>query len=142
MADKNGLDRDSDELAQQFDRSAQMTASFSAELGRMQQSMLLTSREADSFANGVGGGLKRAFDGMIFDGMKLNDALKGIARGMADTAYSIAMKPIKDAVSNVIAQSIGGGEPVPFAKGGAAVLDAAAVAAVTKAMDEKLKGAI
>ena len=83
MADKNGLDRDSDELAQQFDRSAQMTASFSAELGRMQQSMLLTSREADSFANGVGGGLKRAFDGMIFDGMKLNDALKGIARGMA-----------------------------------------------------------
>ena len=119
MADKNGLDRDSDELAQQFDRSAQMTASFSAELGRMQQSMLLTSREADSFANGVGGGLKRAFDGMIFDGMKLNDALKGIARGMADTAYSIAMKPIKDAVSNVIAQSIGGGEPVPFAKGGA-----------------------
>ena len=32
MADKNGLDRDGDELERQFDRSAQMTASFSAAL--------------------------------------------------------------------------------------------------------------
>ncbi|MBA4491397.1 phage tail tape measure protein [Paracoccus sp. S1E-3] len=119
MADKSGFDREGDELERQFDRSAQITASFSAELGRMQQSMLQTSREADAFANGVGGGLKRAFDGMIFDGMKLNDALKGIARGMADTAYAIAMKPIKDAVTNAIAQSIGGGDAAAFAKGSA-----------------------
>ncbi|MFD1795822.1 phage tail tape measure protein [Paracoccus aurantiacus] len=119
MTDKNGLDRESDELDRQYERSTQMTATLSAELGRMQQSMLLTSREADSFANGMGSGLKRAFDGLIFDGMKLSDALKGVARSMADTAYSIAMKPIKDAVSSALAQSIGGGEPTPFAKGGA-----------------------
>lgn len=122
MADRNGFDRDSDMLEQEYDKSSQMTAVLSAELGRMQQSMLLTSREADSFANGMTSGLKRAFDGLIFDGMKLSDALTGIARCMSDTAYSIAMKPIKDAVSAALSQSLGGGaggEPLPFAKGGA-----------------------
>lgn len=121
MADKNALDQSGDELGQQLDRSADVAASFSAELARMQQSMWLVSREADSFASGIGGGLKRAFDGLIFDGMKLSDALKGIARTMADTAYSIAMKPIKDAVAGALAGAVNNAASgiMPFSQGAA-----------------------
>lgn len=121
MADKNGLDQSGEDLGQQLDRSADVAANFSAELGRMQQSMWLTSREADTFASGIGGGLKRAFDGLIFDGMKLSDALKGIARSMADTAYNIAMKPIKDAVAGALAGGVNSAVSgiLPFANGAA-----------------------
>ncbi|WP_434802947.1 phage tail tape measure protein [Paracoccus albus] len=121
MADRNGLDDAGEALAQQMDRSGDIAAGFSAELGRLQQSMWLTSREVDSFASGISGGLKRAFDGMIFDGLKLSDALKGIARSMADTAYGIAMKPVRDAVSGAIAGSINDvmSGVMPFADGAA-----------------------
>ena len=121
MADRNGLDPYGDGLEQQLDKSADMAASFTAELGRMQQSIWLTGREVDSFASGIGGGLKRAFDGLIFDGMKLSDALKGIARSMADTAYNIAMKPIRDAVAGALAGGVDAAMSnlMPFADGAA-----------------------
>ncbi|HMQ42008.1 MAG TPA: phage tail tape measure protein [Paracoccus sp. (in: a-proteobacteria)] len=121
MADRNGLDPYGDGLEQQLDKSADMAASFTAELGRMQQSIWLTGREVDSFASGIGGGLKRAFDGLIFDGMKLSDALKGIARSMADTAYNIAMKPIRDAVAGALAGGVDAAVSnlMPFADGAA-----------------------
>ncbi len=121
MSDRNGLDPSGDDLSQQMDRSADLAATLSAELGRMQQSMLLTASEADRFASGIGGGLKRAFDGLIFDGMKLSDALKGIARSMADTAYNIAMKPIEDAVAGALAGSVNNAISgiMPFADGAA-----------------------
>jgi phage-related minor tail protein len=121
MADKNGLDQSGEDLGQQLDKSSDVAANFSAELGRMQQSMWLTAREADTFASGIGGGLKRAFDGLIFDGMKLSDALKGIARSMADTAYNIAMKPIKDAVAGALAGGVNNAVSgiLPFANGAA-----------------------
>ena len=121
MADKNGLDQSGEDLGQQLDKSSDVAANFSAELGRMQQSMWLTAREADTFASGIGGGLKRAFDGLIFDGMKLSDALKGIARSMADTAFAVAMKPLEQALSGAIAQGVNGliGGVLPFADGGA-----------------------
>lgn len=121
MADKNGLDSAEEGLGQQMDRSSDVTANFSAELARMQQSLWLTGREVDTFASGIGGGLKRAFDGLIFDGMKLSDALKGIARSMADTAYNIAMKPIKDAVAGALAGGVNNvvSGIMPFANGAA-----------------------
>ena len=121
MADRKGLDPYGDGLEQQLDKSADMAASFTAELGRMQQSIWLTGREVDSFASGIGGGLKRAFDGLIFDGMKLSDALKGIARSMADTAYNIAMKPIRDAVAGALAGGVDAAVSnlMPFADGAA-----------------------
>ena len=90
MADLDGLDR----LEAGFASSGRMAAEFEAELARLRQSMLYTGREVTSLSSGIEGGLRRAFDGLAFDGMKLSDALKGIARSMVDTAFSIAMKPV------------------------------------------------
>ena len=125
MANKDGFDRLEDDgqvmLGKSFDDSARMTAAFDAELARLRESMLYTNREVTSLSSGIGSGLRRAFEGLVFDGMKLSDALKGIARSMADTAFSVAMKPLEQALSGAIAQGVNGliGGVMPFADGGA-----------------------
>lgn len=90
---------------------------FGAEMERLRQAMLLTGREVASLTSGLEGGLRRAFEGVVFDGMKLGDALKGVARAMADTMFSIAMKPVQQAVAGALAQGVGG--MLPFADGAA-----------------------
>jgi phage-related minor tail protein len=122
------------ELDQTLGEAASVTATFDAELRRVRDGMLYTEREAASLGNSVGNGLRRAFDGLAFEGDKLSDALKSVAQSMADAAYNTAMKPVQQAlgdsltagvtnlVSGLFGFSHGGafsqGRVVPFAKGG------------------------
>lgn len=101
--------------------SVGMVAAFDGELARMRETMVFTGREVNTLSSGIGGGLRRAFDGLVFDGVKLSDALKGVARTMADTVYGIAMKPVQNALGGAIAQGLNGllGNIMPFEKGGA-----------------------
>ena len=103
------------------EQAGQLVRDFQEELSKLRQSMTYTGKEVDTLASGIGGGLRRAFEGLAFDGMKLSDALKGIARSMADTAFSIAMKPIQQALSGAIANGMNGmlSGATPFAQGGA-----------------------
>lgn len=138
MANKDGFDGLGDDgqavLGKSFDQGARITAEFEAELARLRESMLYTNREVGTLTLGIGSGLRRAFEGLAFDGMKLSDALKGIARSMADTAFAVAIRPLEKALSGAIAQGVGGlvsgmlpfadgaaftqGRVMPFAKGG------------------------
>lgn len=99
--------------------STGMVAAFEGALSRMRDSLVFTGREVGILSNGISGGLRRAFDGLVFDGMKLSDALKGVARTMIDTVYGIAMKPVQNAVGGAIAQGLNGllGGIMPFEKG-------------------------
>ena len=101
--------------------SAGMVAAFDGELARMRDSLVFTGREVNTLSSGIGGGLRRAFDGLVFDGVKLSDALRGVARTMADTVYGVAMKPVQTALGGAIAQGLNGilGGLMPFEKGGA-----------------------
>jgi phage-related minor tail protein len=101
--------------------SAGMVAAFDGELARMRESLVFTGREVNGLSSSLGGGLRRAFDGLVFDGMKLSDALKGVARTMADTVYGIAMKPVQNALGGALAQGLNGllGTLMPFQAGGA-----------------------
>lgn len=125
MANKDGFDRlDEDgpvNLGKSMDQTGRMTAEFEAELARLRESMVYTGREVGTLTQGIGSGLRRAFSGLVFDGLKLSDALKGIARSMADTAFSVAMKPIEQALAGAIAQGVNGmvSGALPFANGGA-----------------------
>lgn len=103
--------------------AAQVTAAFDGELARMRDSLLFTGREVGVLSTSIGGGLRRAFDGVVFDGMKLSDALKGLAKTMIDTVYGIAMRPVQNALGGAIAQGLNSflGGMLPFAKGGAFV---------------------
>ena len=101
--------------------SAGMVAAFDGELSRMRDSLVFTGREVNTLSTGIGGGLRRAFDGLVFDGVKLSDALRGVARTMADTIYGVAMKPVQNALGGALAQGLNGllGGLMPFEKGGA-----------------------
>ena len=103
--------------------SAGMVAAFDGELARMRDSLVFTGREVNTLSSGIGGGLRRAFDGLVFDGVKLADALRGVARTMADTIYGLAMKPVQNALGGALAQGLNGllGGLMPFEKGGAFV---------------------
>lgn len=108
-------------LEERMGASAAMVAAFDGELARMRASVTLTGREVQTLSSGIGGGLRRAFDGLMFDGMRLSDALKGVAKTIADTIYGIAMKPVTNAAGGALAQGLAGvmGAFMPFAKGGA-----------------------
>lgn len=108
-------------LEESLGSSAAMVAAFDGEMARMRETMVFTGREMDSLSRGLGGGLRRAFDGLVFDGMKLSDALKGVGKAISDTIYGIAMKPVTNAIGGALAQGIAGvmGAFMPFAQGGA-----------------------
>jgi phage-related minor tail protein len=121
MADIGTMQEQLQALEAQLGSSVSMVAAFDGELSRMRETMVFTGREVNTLSSGISGGLRKAFDGLAFDGMKLNDALKSVANTIVDTIYSIAMKPITGALGGFLAQGIssvmGGG--MPFADGGA-----------------------
>ncbi|MDZ4095841.1 MAG: phage tail tape measure protein [Paracoccaceae bacterium] len=98
-----------------------MVGAFEGELARMRDSLVYTGREVNTLSNGIGNGLRRAFDGLVFDGMKLSDALRGVARTMVDTVFATAMKPVQNALGGLIAGGLNSALSgiMPFAAGGA-----------------------
>jgi phage-related minor tail protein len=115
------LDGQMAELETSLAAAASMTAAFQAELRGMQDAMLYTGREVEGMSRSIGGGLRRAFDGVVFDGMRLSEALRGVAQSMVDAAYNTAMRPVQNAFGAVIANGINGflSGILPFQKGGA-----------------------
>jgi phage-related minor tail protein len=93
---------------------------LSSELGKMQGGIAQAGRDVTLLSSGIGTGLRRAFDGLVFDGAKLSDVLKGIGQSLSDTVYRMATRPVTDALSGLLAQGVGGlmSAVTPFAKGG------------------------
>lgn len=109
------------ELEVSLSGATSMAAAFQAELRGMQETMLYTGREVQGMSRAIGGGLRRAFDGVVFDGMRLSDALRTVARSMVDAAYNTAMRPVQNALGGFIANGINSlvSGILPFQKGGA-----------------------
>ncbi len=101
--------------------STTLVSAFEGELARMQETLLFTGREVNTLSNGIGGGLRRAFDGLIFDGLKLSDALRMVAQSMINGVYNAAMRPVQGALGGLVAQGINSvlGTMMPFKEGGA-----------------------
>lgn len=120
MAELEGLSEGVEALEAALAGAAGMTAAFDAELKAMQQSLAATGREVGLLSSGIGSGLRRAFDGLVFDGLRLSDALRLLGRSIVDTVYSVAMRPVQGAIGGVLAEGIAGaiGGLAPFAKGG------------------------
>lgn len=111
-----------------------VSATFQGELLAMRQTMSATGREVDGLSRSIGWGLRRAFDGLVFDGMRLSDALKTVGRSMVNAAFSQAIRPVQNALGGLLAtgvQSLVGGllsfqngaafsqgRVTPFARGG------------------------
>lgn len=99
--------------------SADMVAAFDGELAQMGRTMIHTERETERLSASLSGGLRRAFDGVVFDGARLSDALRGVAQTMVNSAYDIAMRPVQDAFGGALARGMSGvmSAFLPFAQG-------------------------
>lgn len=129
-----GLADGAEALEDALSGAAEMAAGFDGELRRVREALAATGADVAALERGISEGLRKAFDGVIFDGMKLSDALETVARSMVDTAYSAAIKPVTNHFGGLIAQGVDGlvqgllpfadgasfsqGRVVPFASGG------------------------
>ena len=137
MAEIDGLDGMTAEalaLERALGGAEAMTAAFALELARMQESMVFTGREVALLSTSIGRGLRSAFDGLIFDGLKLSEALTQVARSMADSVYALALRPVQNALGGAVANGLNSvlsgmfpfekgagftqGRVMPFAQGG------------------------
>jgi len=137
MSDQDGigeLEQQSEALGDALSDAAGMAAGFDVELRRVREAFAATGRDAATLERGMSKGLRRAFDGVVFDGMKLSDALETIARSMIQTTYSAAIKPVTDHVGGMLGSGISSlvegllpfadgaafsqGRVMPFANGG------------------------
>lgn len=128
------LDTQLSSLETSMGEASTMTAAFDAQLRDIRQTLGDTTRDLGNLDAGFSRGLRRAFDGVVFDGMKLSDALSTLGKAMSNTVYNAAMKPVTDhfggmlagglnaLVSSVMPYAQGGaftqGRVMPFAKGG------------------------
>lgn len=121
MADFEELQDQIAALEASLSGTAGVVGAFEGELAKMRDSLVFTGREVNSLSAGIGRGLRSAFDGLVFDGLKLSDALKGVAQTMIDTVYSIAMRPVQNAAGGAIAEGVASllSGLMPFAQGGA-----------------------
>ncbi|UWR59071.1 phage tail tape measure protein [Phaeobacter inhibens] len=130
----NQLEQQGEALSDSFGDAAGMAATFDAELRRVRAAFAATGKDAETLERGMSKGLRRAFDGVVFDGMKLSDALDAMAQSMIQTTYSAAIKPVTSHVGGLLSDGVGKlmsgilpfadgaafsqGRVMPFAKGG------------------------
>ena len=130
----DSLEADTDGLRQTLDATSSMVTSFDSELRRMRESLAATGKDVATLEKGLSKGLRKAFDGVVFDGLSLSDALETLATSMAQSTYNAAMKPITNHFGGLLASGVGGlmqnilpfadgapfsqGRVMPFANGG------------------------
>ncbi len=132
--DFGGLDDQAEDLNATLVTTGALVAGFDSELRRMSASLAATGQDVATLEKGLSKGLRRAFDGVVFDGMKLSDALKTVAQSLVNTTYNAALKPVTNHFGGMIAQGVGSlvqgilpfadgapfsrGRVMPFAQGG------------------------
>lgn len=108
-------------LEQTLGDTSAMTAAFTGTLKQAQTTLGETTQHLGRLEAGFSGGLRRAFDGLVFDGMKLTDALGVVANAMIETTYAAAIRPVTNQLGSLLADGANAvaGALLPFEKGGA-----------------------
>lgn len=128
------LEASADGLRDSAGAAADMVAGFDTELRRVRTSLSATNKDVATLERGLSKGLRKAFDGLIFDGLTLSDALETVATSMINTTYNAALKPVTDHFGGLLASGVNGlvqgvlpfadgapfsqGRVMPFANGG------------------------
>lgn len=113
------LESEAEALNRTLARTGTLVAGFDSELRRMQTSLAATGKDVATLEKGLSRGLRRAFEGMTLDGVKLSDALRGVAESLSRTAYRAASRPVADHVGGLVSQGVGAAVEtlLPFADG-------------------------
>lgn len=120
MTDITELENQIAALEHRLGNTTGMVATFGDELAGLERNLGMTEAQVHSLSRGFAGGLRRAFDGLIFDGMRLQDALRMVAQTISASLYNMAMQPVQSALGGALAQGVNAlmGAVLPFAQGG------------------------
>ncbi len=132
--DIQSLDGNAEGLNGTFAQTSALVSGFDSELRRMRTSLAATGKDVATLEKGLSKGLRKAFDGVVFDGIKLSDALRTVASSLVETTYNAAIRPVTNHFGGLISQGVGGlvqgilpfadgaafsqGRVMPFAQGG------------------------
>ncbi len=137
MTDRDGFDdlqERGEALGDALGDAATMASAFDGQMRRIKAAFEETGKDVATLERGMSGGLRKAFDGVVLDGMNLSGALDVLKNSMIRTAYSAAIKPVTDHFGGMLANGVGGlvqgiltfadggsfsqGRVMPFANGG------------------------
>ncbi len=123
MTDRDGFDdlqERGEALGDALGDAASMAAAFDSQMKRISAAFGETGKDVATLERGMSSGLRKAFDGVVLDGMNLSDALGILKSSMISTAYSAAIKPVTEHFGGMLANGIGGLVQglLPFADGG------------------------
>ena len=120
MSDLDRLDDDIDRFEATVGGTRAVLGAFDAELRAMQATVADTGRQVNTLSRGISRGLKSSFEGLVFDGVKLSDALRNVARSMLDATYNATVNPVMKHAGDVLASGVGSllNGLTPFAQGG------------------------
>jgi len=119
MAGMDELGTQLAELEARMAATSDMVAGLDSGLADMGRSLIETNREMTGLSRSLGTGLRKAFDGVVFDGLRLSDAMRQLGRSISDAIYSATMRPVQSAVGGALSSVISGalGSMLPFANG-------------------------
>ncbi len=123
MTDRDGFDdlqERGEALGDALGDAATMASAFDGQMRRIKAAFEETGKDVATLERGMSGGLRKAFDGVVLDGMNLSGALDVLKNSMIRTAYSAAIKPVTDHFGGMLANGVGGLVQgiLPFADGG------------------------
>ncbi|WP_299982718.1 phage tail tape measure protein [uncultured Ruegeria sp.] len=123
MTDREGFDdlqERGEALGDALGDAATMASAFDGQMRRIKAAFEETGKDVATLERGMSGGLRKAFDGVVLDGMNLSGALDVLKNSMIRTAYSAAIKPVTDHFGGMLANGVGGLVQgiLPFADGG------------------------
>ncbi len=123
MTDRDGFDdlqERGEALGDALGDAATMASAFDGQMRRIRAAFEETGKDVATLERGMSGGLRKAFDGVVLDGMNLSGALDVLKNSMIRTAYSAAIKPVTDHFGGMLANGVGGLVQgiLPFADGG------------------------
>ncbi|WP_172326789.1 phage tail tape measure protein [Mangrovicoccus sp. HB161399] len=123
MSDVTGLDDFADQvdaLEESLAGTQVVASAFAGELEQMRATILDTSKQVSTLSSGISRGLRSAFDGVIFDGMRLQDAFSKIGESMVNAAYASAVNPVMKHVGGLLGSGVSAAMSgiMPFEKGG------------------------
>ncbi|MEL6645106.1 MAG: phage tail tape measure protein [Pseudomonadota bacterium] len=137
MNDVDGLDdfaSQIDALEQALSGSQSMAAAVTGELVQMRSTVSDVRRDVRSLSASLTAGMTRAFEGLVFDGARVSDTLRGLGETVARASYRAAISPVMGHFGGMLGRGVAGvmngllpfadgagftqGRVMPFASGG------------------------
>ena len=89
-----------------FSQAQTLLAAFSTEMEQFSRSVNQSAQSVHQFERSLSSRLKKAFEGLIFKGDTLSEALESVGRGLIRSSYAAAMNPINEHFNKTIKSGV------------------------------------